>query len=152
MGSLFFDIGVSDLGYHKIYHSENLIPSLRSLQGFITVLWVKLGEEYNAKGSERIGPIDPIGDEGPWAHGAMQRGASCLYCKVDIETGILLNMQEEPCAKPPDELGCDLSPLSPPRHKGWEQTMVASSDNGYSTGQKKLNPLQQIAYDHSRDL
>lgn len=50
--TLFSDIGLSDLEYHKIFYSENLNPCLRTLQGFITVLWVKLGEEYNGKGSE----------------------------------------------------------------------------------------------------
>lgn len=57
---LFFDIGFSDFEYYKIFYLENLNFCLRIFQGFIIVLWVKLGEEYNSKGLERIGFIDLI--------------------------------------------------------------------------------------------
>jgi len=43
------------------------------------------------------------------AEGVQQ--AAILHPKPCVKRG-------EPCAKPMDGLGCDLRPLSPPRHKG----------------------------------
>lgn len=105
---MFSDIGLSDLEYHKIFHSENLNLCLRTLQGFITVLWVKLGEEYNGKGSERIGPTDLIGMRG-LGHMAPCRGVhhACTTGWTCIWTGILGQTSSAKLICPhPDRAGC----------------------------------------------